>query len=221
MPFIELRRVRKVYDTGTTAVTALDHLDLDIEQGAFVALMGPSGCGKTTLLNLLGGMDRPTEGTIQVGDYILHRSSDRDVTRWRRSQVGVVFQAFNLLPTMTVEENVEFPLLLDRVPDRKQKVHAVLDRVGMSHRLTHRPYELSGGEMQRVAVARALVHEPALVLADEPTGNLDSQHGQEVLDLLSAVCRNEGRTVVMATHSSEAATRAVRVIALRDGRVQQ
>lgn len=219
---IRLEGVSKIYHTGSSPVTALDQVDLTIETGTFVALMGPSGCGKTTLLNVLGGMDRPTEGTVSIGDRILGAMSEREVTLWRRTQVGVVFQAFNLLPTMTVAENVEFPLLLDgtRPAERRRRVQEVLERVHLGHRLTHRPFELSGGEMQRVAVARALIHRPAIILADEPTGNLDSQNGAEVLSLLQAVCRDEGHTLLMATHSPEAAAMTDRIVRLRDGKVQ-
>jgi putative ABC transport system ATP-binding protein len=221
-PLIVLHGVCKTYDSGANHVTALDGVDLTIAAGSLVALMGPSGCGKTTLLNLLGGMDRPSAGQVSIGGKVLHAMSDRDMTRWRRSQIGVVFQAFNLLPTMTVAENVEFPLLLDGTPAavRRQRVEAVLRRVNLLPRQKHRPFELSGGEMQRVAVARALVHEPSIILADEPTGNLDSQNGSEVLALLRQVCQDERRTLVMATHSADAAALTDRIVTLRDGRLQ-
>ncbi len=207
---------------GEHQVLALDHVSLDIGAGEFVALMGPSGCGKSTLLNILGTIDTPTEGQVLLDGVDPFAAGEAERTRLRRTRLGFVFQFFNLLNTLTVSENVALPLALSPqyTPDaRNQAVAAMLAQVGMSHRADFYPAQLSGGEMQRVAIARALVHQPALILADEPTGNLDSENGHSVLALLSALCRNHGQTVVMATHSQEAAATADRTIRMRDGKV--
>jgi putative ABC transport system ATP-binding protein len=218
---VRLDGVVKSYRQGARAVRALDGVTLAVGRGEFVAVMGPSGSGKSTLLHLIGGLDPPTSGEVWVNERALSTMSDDDVTIFRRRHVGFVFQFFNLLPTMTAEENVAYPLLLDGLARGEAMTRAAreLARVGLADRRTHRPDALSGGEAQRVAVARALVGEPLLLLADEPTGNLDSRTGDEVLGLIRDACRALGTTVVMVTHDARAAAVAGRTITLVDGRV--
>jgi len=210
--------VRKVFP-GAEPVVALDRVDLAIAPGEFLAVMGPSGGGKSTLLHLLGGIDRPTEGEIRAGGRDVGRLPEADRTLYRRREAGLVFQFFNLLPHLDVEENVSLPLALDGRSDAGERARELLERVGLAHRARARPYELSGGEMQRVAIARALVSGARLLLADEPTGNLDSRHGEQVLDLLDGMRRERGVTLVLATHSPAASRRADRVAEIRDGRL--
>lgn len=219
---IRLQRVSKIYLLGTVEVPAVDTITLTIAPGEFVALVGPSGCGKTTLLNLMAGIDRPTSGEVWLESERLDRLSDDSLTRLRRSKIGIVYQFFNLLPTLTAKENVALPLLLDglRSDDVERRVEEVLRRVDVAHRAAHWPHELSGGEQQRVAIARAIVARPRILLADEPTGNLDSMTGSAVLDLLEELHRNHGHTIVLATHSGEAVRRADRIVRLRDGRLE-
>ncbi len=208
----------KVYG-GAPGTAALDRVDLRIEAGEFVAIVGPSGCGKSTLLHLCGGIDTATSGRVRVSGRDLALLSERDLTLYRRRTVGTVFQFFNLIPALTVRENVELPLALDESPDAAPRARELLERVGLADRADAYPYELSGGQMQRVAVARAVAARPSLLLADEPTGNLDSSAGAAVLDLMNSLRRDAGVTVVLATHSPEAARRADRVVNLKDGRV--
>jgi putative ABC transport system ATP-binding protein len=221
MARLELRDVVREYRRGAQPVRALDGVTLSIDQGEFVSVVGPSGAGKSTLLHLVGGLDAPTSGSVLVEGKDLGGLSDEALAAFRREQVGFVFQFFNLLPTLSAWENVALPRLLGGIPLGRTRPDAValLERVGLGHRVDHRPAELSGGEMQRVAVARALVVDPLLVLADEPTGNLDSRSGEQVLSLLEACAREDGRTVVVVTHRVGAATRADRVVTLSDGRV--
>jgi len=220
---IRLEQVAKVYSLGGVEVRAVDGVTLAIARGEFVALVGPSGCGKTTLLNLMAGIDRPTSGEVWLEGARLDRLSDDRLTRLRRTKVGIVFQFFNLLPTLTAWENVALPLLLDGVQggEIEDRVRRQLERVGLIHRARHWPHELSGGEQQRVAIARATVAEPGVVLADEPTGNLDSAAGSAVLELLQGVNREHGQTIVLATHSPDAARRAGRIVGLRDGKIER
>jgi ABC-type lipoprotein export system ATPase subunit len=205
---------------AASTVPALRGAGLQVAGGEFVAIVGRSGCGKSTFLNILGGLDRPSGGSVRVGGQDLATLSERDLTRYRRDGVGIVFQSFNLLPLLSVRENVVLPALMAGKNRRESLARAeeLLERVGLEHRLHHESALLSGGEAQRVAVARALINGPALLLADEPTGNLDSQSAQDVLSALQAVARGEGRTVVMVTHSLEAARVADRVHEMRDGR---
>jgi putative ABC transport system ATP-binding protein len=216
---IALRDVHKVFHQGEAEVRALAGVSLDIEAGAFVSIMGPSGSGKSTLLHLMGGLDLPTSGEVTLDGSSLSRMSDDEITLLRRRKIGFVFQFFNLLPTYTAEENVALPLLLDGLGRRevRPRVEAALEQVGLSHRRRHRPEELSGGEMQRVAIARALVIAPRVILADEPTGNLDTKTGEQVLDLLGAANRDRHCTIVLVTHDSQAAAHAERLITLKDG----
>ncbi len=191
-----------------------------VEAGDFVALMGPSGCGKSTLLHLCGAMDRPTSGSLSLNDRDLSAMGDDELTRVRREQVGFVFQFFNLLPTLTVSDNIALPCLLAgmKSDEAEQRARALAERVGIAHRLTHYPQQISGGEMQRAAIARALVHQPALLVADEPTGNLDSENGANVLALVAELNRELGVTVLLATHSADVAAAATRVLHMKDGR---
>ena len=219
---IELRDVTKVYQQGRRAVPVLRGVSMRIELGEFVAVMGPSGSGKSTLLHLMGALDVPTSGSIQIGGYELGRLSDRDRSLLRRNRIGFVFQFFNLLPTLTAAENVALPLLLageNRGRARSQALLA-LEQMSLSSRAEHLPEELSGGEMQRVAVARAMVAEPELVLCDEPTGNLDSASSAEVLSLLHRLPERGRRAVVMVTHDPEAGASADRVVSIRDGQIE-
>ncbi len=209
----------KVYGTGDTEVRALDGVDVEFEQGRFTAIMGPSGSGKSTLMHCSAGLDDLTSGTVHMGDVELGTLSDRELTLLRRDKVGFVFQTFNLLPTLTAEENLTLPLdLAGRKPDTAWLVD-VIETVGLQDRLKHRPDELSGGQQQRVAVARALVSRPEIVFADEPTGNLDSITGGEVLDFLRGAVDDLGQTLVMVTHDAGAAATADRVLFLADGRI--
>jgi len=217
---IALRGVRKVYGRGETEVCALDEVSLDVPACHFVAVVGPSGSGKSTLLHLLGGLDQPSAGEIVIAGTPIAGMSDDDITIFRRRKIGFVFQFFNLLPSLTAEENVALPLLLDGRGRRavQPAVEEALEQVGLARRRKHRPEELSGGEMQRVAIARALVGQPKLLLADEPTGNLDSAMAREILELLETI-NQQGTTIVMVTHDPELARRAGRQIHLLDGRL--
>jgi len=209
----------KVYGTGDTEVRALDGVDVEFEKGRFTAIMGPSGSGKSTLMHCSAGLDDLTSGTVHIGDVELGSLSERELTLLRRDKVGFVFQAFNLLPTLTAEENLTLPMdLAGRKPDTAWLVD-VIETVGLQDRLKHRPDELSGGQQQRVAVARALVSRPDIVFADEPTGNLDSVTGGEVLDFLRGAVDDLGQTLVVVTHDAGAAARADRVLFLADGRI--
>jgi len=218
---IVLRAVDKIYRQGASEVAALRGVTLDIAAGQFVSVVGPSGSGKSTLLHLLGGLDQPTAGEIEIEGTPIAAMSDDEITIFRRRRIGIVFQFFNLLPTLSAEENVALPLLLDgrRARDVRPRVESVLEQVGLAHRRRHRPDELSGGEMQRVAIARALVVEPALILADEPTGNLDTATGEQILELLREANAARGATIVMVTHDPRAAAYAGRTVAMRDGLV--
>jgi putative ABC transport system ATP-binding protein len=213
------RAVTRVFGEGEATVQALRGVSLDVPSGQFTAVMGPSGSGKSTLMHLLAGLDRPTEGTVHIGGEDVGAMSDAQLTKLRRRHVGFVFQAFNLLPVLSAEENVTLPLMIaGRKPD-KEELDRLLSRVGLADRRTHRPSELSGGQQQRVAIARALIAKPTVLLADEPTGNLDSRSGTEVLELLREAVEIDGQTTVMVTHDARAAAVADRVVFLADGRI--
>jgi len=216
---IALSDVHKVFRQGETEVPALAGVSFEVAAGEFVAIRGPSGSGKSTLLHLIGGLDVPSAGEIRIDGALLSRLSDDELTVFRRRRIGIVFQFFNLLPTLSAEENVALPLLLDgaRARDARPRALAALEQVGLAHRRRHRPDELSGGEMQRAAVARALVIEPRLILADEPTGNLDTATGEQILSLIRRAHAERGCTVVLVTHDPRAATFGTRVITLNDG----
>jgi putative ABC transport system ATP-binding protein len=218
-PAVALRDVRKVHGHGDGAVVALDGVSVALSPGSFTAIMGPSGSGKSTFLNVAAGLDRPTSGAVVLGDTDLTRLSERRLTILRRERIGFVFQAFNLMPSLTVAQNIGLPLRLDGRRVKRSVVREVAARVGLADRLRHRPSELSGGQQQRVAIARALVTRPEVVFADEPTGALDSRTGLGVLALLRDLVDDERRTVVMVTHDPGAAAHADRVILLADGRV--
>ena len=219
MALLRFEGVSKRFHRGTEEVVALDRVDLSIEAGEFVALIGPSGSGKSTLLHLAGGLDQPDSGRILLGDRDLATMSIGERAKLRRREVGFVFQFFHLIPTLTVTENVELPLLLDGVKSNG-RTSELLDRVGIGHRAEHLPGELSGGELQRAAIARALVAHPQVILADEPTGNLDSATSEAVLALLSEQVVEAGAALVMVTHDRDVASRAPRVHTLRDGRLE-
>jgi putative ABC transport system ATP-binding protein len=221
MPLVQMSNVEKVFRRGGEDVHVLSRLDLTIERGEFLALMGPSGSGKSTLLNLLAGLDRPTAGAIDVDGQRIDQMSSRALARWRARHVGFVFQFYNLLPVLTAEKNVELPLLLTSLSraDRRHHVDTALKIVGLEHRRTHTPRTLSGGEQQRVGIARAIVTDPTLILADEPTGDLDRKTGDGILDLLQALNREHGKTIVMVTHDPHAALRASRKLHLLDGQI--
>jgi len=218
---VDVRGVDKVFRRGSEEVHVLGGLDLDIPEGEFLALMGPSGSGKSTLLNLIGGLDRPTQGTVTIGGQRIDNMSDRKLAGWRARHVGLVFQFYNLMPVLNARKNVELPLLLTKLSagERKKRAEIALDVVGLSHRLGHYPRQLSGGEQQRVGIARAIVTDPTLLLCDEPTGDLDRKAGDEILDLLQALNREQGKTVIMVTHDQLAADRAGRTLHMDKGRI--
>jgi putative ABC transport system ATP-binding protein len=216
---VRVQDVRKTFVRGNEKIEVLEGLDVEVGAGEFLALMGPSGSGKSTLLNLIGGLDRPTAGSIEVGDVRIDQLSDSKLTAWRARHIGFVFQLYNLLPALTAERNVELPLLLTPLSRarRRQQVATALDLVGLSDRARHYPRQLSGGQEQRVGIARAIVTDPTLLLCDEPTGDLDRKSGDEILDLLQALHREHGKTIVMVTHDPHAAERASRVLHLDKG----
>jgi len=217
---IQLQNIKKVFRTEEIDTWALREVSLEVKDGEFVAIMGPSGCGKTTLLNIMGLLDKPTEGTYMLNGKEVSQLSERERTNIRKGTLGFVFQSFNLIDDLSVYENVELPLLYMGVPakERRKRVTDILDRMAMSHRRGHYPCQLSGGQQQRVAVARAVVTNPKIILADEPTGNLDSKNSREVMDLLCQL-HEQGTTIVMVTHSQHNASYADRIINLYDGRI--
>jgi putative ABC transport system ATP-binding protein len=221
MSSIQAEKLTKTYGSGATAVTALDHVKIHIKEGEFVAVMGPSGCGKSTLLHLLGGLDKPSQGHVLIGGHNLTDLNDDKLTELRRRRIGFVFQFFNLIPVLNAVENAALPITLDGVKpaEAKKKAEEWLTRFGLSDRLSNRPDQLSGGQQQRVAIARALVAEPELILADEPTGNLDTRSSDEIAGLLRDVSKQYNRTVVMVTHDPRIAAYADRIIFLKDGKV--
>jgi putative ABC transport system ATP-binding protein len=218
-PLIRIRQLNKTYVRGGQDIPVLQGVDLDVHAAEFIALMGPSGSGKSTLLNLIAGIDKPTSGTIEIGGVDIATLSEGELADWRAANVGFIFQFYNLMPVLTAFENVELPLLLTGLSrgQRKQHAQAALDMVGLSDRIDHYPNELSGGQQQRVAIARALVSDPALIVADEPTGDLDRVTGQEVLSLMDELHTQLGKTIVMFTHDPKAAARAKRLVHLEKG----
>ena len=220
-PLVKVSGVDKVFKRGSEEIHVLGGLGLDIPSGEFLALMGPSGSGKSTLLNLIGGLDRPSEGTIEVGGQRIDKLSDRKLAGWRARHVGLVFQFYNLMPVLSAQKNVELPLLLTNLSkaERKKRAGIALDVVGLSHRSGHYPRQMSGGEQQRTGIARAIVTDPTLLLCDEPTGDLDRKSGDEILDLLQALNREQGKTIIMVTHDIHAAARATRTLHLNKGQL--
>lgn len=217
---IQLQNIKKVFSTEEVETWALREVDLEVKEGEFVAIMGPSGCGKSTLLNIIGLLDNPTEGTYLLNGRDVSTLKENDRTDIRKGVIGFVFQSFNLIDELNVYENIELPLLYMGTPprERRRRIEAVMDRMAISHRRNHFPSQLSGGQQQRVAIARAVLPNPKIILADEPTGNLDSKNGREVMDLLSELHR-EGTTVIMVTHSQHDASYADRIVKLHDGEI--
>ncbi len=222
-PLVQIRNVHKHFTRGSERIDVLKGVNLDIPQGDFLALMGPSGSGKTTLLNLTGGLDLPTEGSVQVSGVELTRLGGGGLAKWRAQNIGFVFQLYNLLPVLTAEKNVELPLLLTKLSksERKKRVEIALRVVGLADRARHYPRQLSGGQEQRVGIARAIVTDPTLLLCDEPTGDLDRKAGDEILQLLQALNREHGKTIVMVTHDPHAAERAKRTLHLEKGTLME
>ncbi len=218
---VRIRDLTKNFQRGSETVEVLHRLDLEIPQGDFLALMGPSGSGKSTLLNLIGGLDRPTSGSLEIAGQEIGHLNEAALGRWRADNVGFVFQMYNLLPVLTAQRNVELPLLLTKLSasERKQRATAALKLVGLNDRANHKPRELSGGQEQRVGIARAIVSDPTLLLCDEPTGDLDRKAGDEILDLLQALNQQQGKTIIMVTHDPRAAERAKRVLHLEKGQL--
>ena len=221
MSLIKAENLTKIYGDGEAAITALDHVNITVNAGEFVAVMGPSGCGKSTLLHLLGGLDRPTEGSASIDGQALAKMSDDAVTQLRRRKIGFVFQFFNLIPILSSVENAALPLLLDGMSPAaaKQKAAEWLTKIGLGERLASRPDQLSAGQQQRVAIARALITNPILILADEPTGNLDTKSSNEIAALLNQVASEWGRAVFMVTHDPAIAAHAERIVSMRDGKI--
>lgn len=218
---VKVQGVDKVFKRGSEVIHVLGGLDLEIPDGEFLALMGPSGSGKSTLLNLIGGLDRPSQGVVEVGGQRIDKLSNRKLANWRARHIGLVFQFYNLMPVLSAQKNVELPLLLTKLSrsERKKRAAIALDIVGLSHRNGHYPRQLSGGEQQRTGIARAIVTDPTLLLCDEPTGDLDRKSGDEILDLLQALNREQGKTIIMVTHDIHAAARATRTLYLNKGQL--
>jgi putative ABC transport system ATP-binding protein len=220
---VTVRNLWQKFFLGKNEVVAVREVSFEVQSGEFVSLTGPSGAGKSTLLHLIGGLDRPVRGEISVNGRLLNRMNENQLAVFRRQHLGFIFQTFNLLPNLTAWENVALPLVFAGVTpaERRRRARSILQLVGLAHRLEHKPAELSGGQQQRVSIARALVHDPVLVLADEPTGNLDSRTGAEIMDLLTGINREKRCTILLVTHDAEAARRGHRIISLRDGRVEK
>jgi putative ABC transport system ATP-binding protein len=218
---VRIRDVTKTFHRGSEDIQVLSSLDLTVAKGEFLALMGPSGSGKSTLLNLIGGLDRPTHGAVEIGGQRIDQLSERDLAAWRSEHVGFVFQFYNLMPVLTAERNVELPLLLTHLSKSQRRQHAenALKVVGLSHRLKHYPRTLSGGEQQRVGIARAIVSDPTILLCDEPTGDLDRKSGDEILTLLQTLNQEQGKTIIMVTHDPHASIRASRTVHLDKGQL--
>ena len=218
--FIELTHVTKIYHQGENPVVALDHISLNIPKGEFLAITGKSGCGKSTLINIIGGLDSPDQGRVTINGEDISLMDDRRLTLYRRDRVGIIFQFFNLLPILNLEENIALPHLLREGSNPPgDKIENLLREMDLHERRDHYPHELSGGEMQRVAICRALINDPEIILADEPTGNLDSASGKQVLEILRRLRDGQGKTVILVTHSQEGAARADRVLTMRDGKL--
>lgn len=219
MEVLELKNVTRVFRAGMVETVALDSITLSVKQGEFVSIMGPSGCGKSTLLNIMGALDRPSEGHVMVEGVDVFSLSAKEQARFRNQHMGFIFQSFHLIPSLPVYENVEMPLLYGKVgkAERRERITEMLERVGLSHRMHHFPNQISGGQCQRAAIARALVCNPGLILADEPTGNLDSKMGGEVMEILKGMNQKDGHTIVMVTHNEEQAKLSHRIVRMIDG----
>ena len=219
MNVIEAHELCKIYGKGETAVQALKDVDFQAERGEFVAVTGASGSGKSTLLHLLGGVDIPTSGTVRIEGQDLYQKKEKELAAFRRRQIGFIFQFYNLIPVLTAEENIRIPLMLDGQPVDEKFLSELLGTLGLSERRDHLPSQLSGGQQQRVAIGRAMIHKPSIVLADEPTGNLDTQNSREILALLKSSVRKYGQTLVLITHDPSVAAQADRVVTMQDGRI--
>lgn len=221
MSIIKLSGINKIYRTEEIETQALENVNLDVEQGEFLSIMGPSGCGKSTLLNIIGLLDAPTSGTIEINNQVIStKMSDRSLAQFRNKTLGFVFQSFHLIQSLNVIDNVQLPLVYRGVSHKESmsKAKSILERVGLSHRMRHMPSQLSGGQCQRVAIARAIVGQPEIILTDEPTGNLDSKMGAEVMDILHELNENDRRTIIMVTHNEEQAKQTSRIVRFFDGR---
>lgn len=219
MEILEVRELTKIYGSGDNQVTALDHVSFQVKKGEFVAIVGASGSGKSTLMNLIGGIDRPTSGSVIVDGKSIFEMGESALAIFRRRNIGIVYQFYNLIPNLTVDENIMLPCLLDNRKPDAQKLSKIVEMTGLSHRRGHLPGELSGGQQQRVSVGRALINDPAFILADEPTGNLDSRAGREVIELLTSANRRENRTLILITHDENIALQADRIMTISDGKI--
>lgn len=219
MAALEVKELTKIYGSGESQVVALDHVSFQVKKGEFVAIVGASGSGKSTLMNLVGGIDRPTSGSVIIEEKDIFSMNESELAIFRRRNIGIVYQFYNLIPNLNVEENIMLPCLLDhRKPDH-EKLERIVEMTGLSHRRKHLPGELSGGQQQRVSVGRALINDPAFILADEPTGNLDSKSGREIIDLLTAANRKAKQTLILITHDENIALQADRILTISDGRI--
>ncbi|MBT2759216.1 ABC transporter ATP-binding protein [Mesobacillus foraminis] len=219
MSILRIENLSKVYGKGEAAVKALDDVSFSVKKGEFVVIIGPSGSGKSTLLHLLGGVDRPTSGRVLIDDTDLYKLNETQLAIFRRRQIGLIYQFYNLIPILTVEENITLPLLLDEHKVDQKQFNEIVDKLGLTHRLGHLPNQLSGGQQQRVSIGRALISNPAIMLADEPTGNLDSKNGEEIMELLKMFNKTFNQTLIVITHDERIALQADRVISIEDGRV--
>ncbi|MDE6406015.1 MAG: ABC transporter ATP-binding protein [Lachnospiraceae bacterium] len=219
MEVLEVKELTKIYGSGDNQVTALDHVSFRVKKGEFVAIVGASGSGKSTLMNLMGGIDRPTSGSVVVDGEPIFEMSESALAIFRRRNIGIVYQFYNLIPNLTVDENIMLPCLLDNRKPDAQKLAKIVEMLGLSHRRNHLPGELSGGQQQRVSVGRALINDPAFILADEPTGNLDSKAGREIMEFLTAANRKENQTLILITHDERIALQADRILTISDGKI--
>lgn len=219
MAVLEVNKLTKIYGSGDSQVTALDHVSFQVKKGEFVAVVGASGSGKSTLMNLIGGIDRPTSGSVTIDGKEIFGMTESELAIFRRRNIGIIYQFYNLIPNLTVDENIMLPCLLDHRKPDIGKLEQIVEMIGLSHRRTHLPGELSGGQQQRVSVGRALINDPAFILADEPTGNLDSKAGKEIIDLLMAANRKANQTLILITHNENIALQADRIITISDGRI--
>lgn len=219
MSVLEVKGLTKIYGSGDNVVTALDHVSFHMKKGEFIAIIGASGSGKSTLMNLIGGIDRPTEGRVRIDGKEIFQLSEKELAIFRRRNIGMIYQFYNLIPTLTVEENVMLPRLLDNRGDDKEKLASLLDMIGLSQRASHLPSQLSGGQQQRVSVGRAMINNPAFILADEPTGNLDSRTSHEIIDLLKYTNKKYHQTLLLITHDEKIALQADRIITIGDGKI--
>lgn len=219
MTILKTENLTKIYGKKDTAVTAVDHIDLEVKKGSFVAIVGSSGSGKSTFLHLIGGVDTPTEGEVFIEDENIYKLSDIKRSSLRRRKIGFVFQTYNLIPVLTVEENIKMPLLLDGCKVNQKKIDSIMEDLQLTKRKNHLPNQLSGGQQQRVAIGRALANNPSIIIADEPTGNLDKKNSEEVMDLLTKAVRKGGQTLILVTHEPDIAAMADRIIHLEDGKI--